>query len=809
MIKNYLKIALRNLMKYKFTSFINLFGLSIGFTCCLLIFIFITNELSFDKYNRNADRIYRVTRRFNSPEGKTYLNLGTIAPPFGPLIQNDFPDIQKITRLLPNGTTPIRYKEKIFNEEKVFFADENLFSVFDVAVTKGNPATALNDPFCVMLSEAMAKKYFGNDDPINKVIRQNNTTNYKVTGIYKSFPSNAHVHPEILLSFNTLKDSAVYGDKNLKTNFGNNSFFTYLLLPPNYPAEKIEAQFPAFIDKHFPTMPNQQLKPSKTTSLSLQKLADIHLRSHLDYEAEENGDIKNVYIFSVIALFILLIACINYMNLSTSRSVLRAREIGIRKAIGAERKEIIAQFLSESVLVTWIALLLSIVFTWLTLPWLNKISGQELSLSLIMNTKMILLLLLIPFFVGIISGLYPAFFMSSFQPVKVLKGILRIETGNISFRQVLVIAQFSISIILIIATAIVFQQQGYMQNKSLGYDREHIVTLPYDQALEPQFEAFRNDLLQNPAVKNVSRSSRIPTGRLLDAMNAAIPVGDTVAPIKADIKFLATDYDFIPTYGIQMAAGRNFSREYGTDTAAFIVNEVTIGLLGAKTPAEIIGKPFIYSNINGKIIGVMKDFHFESMHEHIIPMVLVLPTANQGAFNRVSVKIAGKDIPGGLAQLEKTWKRFLPETPYDYTFLDENFDRLYKAENRKGTLFTTFSFLAIFIACLGLFGLSTFTITQRVKEIGIRKVLGASVGTIVQMISKDFLKLVIIAAVIAFPIAWYAMDNWLQDFAYRIDISWWVFLAAAIIALVIALLTISFQAVKAALANPVKSLRTE
>ena len=809
MIKNYLKIALRNLMKYKFTSFINLFGLSIGFTCCLLIFIFITNELSFDKYNRNADRIYRVNRRFNSPEGKTYLNLGTIAPPFGPLIQNDFPDIQKITRLLPNGTTPIRYKEKIFNEEKVFFADENLFSVFDVAVTKGNPATALNDPFCVMLSEAMAKKYFGNDDPINKVIRQNNTTNYKVTGIYKSFPSNAHVHPEILLSFNTLKDSAVYGDKNLKTNFGNNSFFTYLLLPPNYPAEKIEAQFPAFIDKHFPTMPNQQLKPSKTTSLSLQKLADIHLRSHLDYEAEENGDIKNVYIFSVIALFILLIACINYMNLSTARSVLRAREIGIRKAIGAERKEIIAQFLSESVLVTWIALLLSIVFTWLTLPWLNKISGQELSLSLIMNTKMILLLLLIPFFVGIVSGLYPAFFMSSFQPVKVLKGILRIETGNISFRQVLVIAQFSISIILIIATAIVFQQQGYMQNKSLGYDREHIVTLPYDQALEPQFEAFRNDLLQNPAVKNVSRSSRIPTGRLLDAMNAAIPVGDTVAPIKADIKFLATDYDFIPTYGIQMAAGRNFSREYGTDTAAFIVNEVTIGLLGAKTPAEIIGKPFIYSNINGKIIGVMKDFHFESMHEHIIPMVLVLPTANQGAFNRVSVKIAGKDIPGGLAQLEKTWKRFLPETPYDYTFLDENFDRLYKAENRKGTLFTTFSFLAIFIACLGLFGLSTFTITQRVKEIGIRKVLGASVGTIVQMISKDFLKLVIIAAVIAFPIAWYAMDNWLQDFAYRIDISWWVFLAAAIIALVIALLTISFQAVKAALANPVKSLRTE
>lgn len=809
MIKNYLKIALRNLAKYKFTSFINLFGLSIGFTCCLLILIFITNELSFDRYNRNADRIYRVTRSFTSPEGKLWLHLGTIAPPFGPLIQNDFSDIQKITRLLPNGTTPLRYEDKIFNEEKVFYADENLFDVFDVAITKGNPKTALSDPFCAMLSETMAKKYFGSSDPMNKLIRQNNTTSYKVTGVYKPFPSNAHLHPDILFSFNTLKDSTVYGDENLKTNWGNNSFFTYLLLPPGYPADKIEAQFPAFLDKHFPTHSNQALKPSKTTSLTLQKLTDIHLRSHLDYEAEENGDIKRVYIFSAIALFILLIACINYMNLSSARSVLRAREIGIRKAIGAERKEIIAQFLSESVLVTWIALLLSILFTWLAIPWLNKMSGQELSVSLIMNWKMLMLLFLIPFAVGIISGLYPAFFMSSFQPVKVLKGILRVQTGNISFRQVLVVAQFSISIILIIATAIVFQQLSYMQKKSLGFNREHIVTLPYNDALSPQFETFRNELLQNPALKDVARSSRIPTGRLLDALDAAIPMGDTVEPVKADIKFVAADYDFIPTYGVQMAAGRNFSREYGTDTSSFIVNEATISVLGVKTAAEIIGKPFVYNGVRGKIIGVMKDFHFESMHERIIPLVLVLPTANQGYFNRMSVKIAGRDIPGGLARLEQTWKRFFPETPYDFTFLDENFDRLYKAENRQGTLFTTFSCLAIFIACLGLFGLSAFTINQRVKEIGIRKVLGASVGTIVQLISKDFLKLVVIAAVIAFPIAWYAMKTWLQDFAYRVDINWWIFIAAAIIAVLIALVTISFQAIKAAIANPVKSLRTE
>ncbi len=808
MIRNYLKIAFRNLAKYKFTSFINLFGLTIGFTCCLLILVFITNELSFDKYNQKADRIYRVTRKFNSPDGKQLLNLGTIAPPFGPLLVNDFPDIEKLTRLYPNANTPLRYEEKVFNEEKTFFADENLFSVFDVPVLKGNPATALSAPFCVMLSEQTAKKYFGNEDPIDKTIRENNTTNYKVTGVFKNFPSNSHIHPEVLFSFNTLRDSTVYGEENLKTNWGNNSFFTYILLPANYNTERISSQFPTFIDRHFPTQPNQVRKPSKTTSLSLQKLTDIHLRSHLDYEAEENGDINRVYIFSAIALFILLIACINYMNLSTARSVLRAREIGIRKAVGAERKEIITQFLSESVLVTWIALLFSIFFVWLCIPWLNQVSGQELNLSIILNFKMIALLFLVPFVVGILSGLYPAFFMSAFRPVKVLKGLIKVQTGNISFRQVLVVTQFAISIILIIATVIVFQQLGYMQNKSLGYDREHIVTLPNSDALNKRFDAFRNELMASSAIKDAGRSSRIPTGRLLDAMGAALPQGDTVAPLNADIKFIAADYDFITTYGIKMAAGRNFSREYGADTLSYIINEATLPLLNLRSADQAIGKPFAYAGVKGKIIGVTKDFHFESMHEHIIPLVMVLPV-DQGFYRRISVKISGKDIAGGIAQLQSTWKKFLPETPFEYTFLDENFAKLYQAENRQGTLFTTFSCLAIFIACLGLFGLSAFTITQRVKEIGIRKVLGASVTSIVGMISKDFLKLVLIAALIAFPVAWYAMDKWLQDFAYRVNINWWVFAVAGIMALLIALFTIGFQAVKAALANPVKSLRTE
>ncbi|MEO7766874.1 MAG: FtsX-like permease family protein, partial [Ferruginibacter sp.] len=463
----------------------------------------------------------------------------------------------------------------------------------------------------------------------------------------------------------------------------------------------------------------------------------------------------------------------------------------------------------ESVLVTFIALLLSLFFVWLAIPWLNKVSGQQLSLSLVFNWKMIPLLALVPFIVGIISGLYPAFFMSAFKPVKVLKGLIRVHTGNINFRQVLVVIQFSISIILIIATAIVFQQLNYMQTKSLGFNREHIVTLPYIGALSPQYEAFRNELLANPAIKDATRSSRIPTGRLLDAQDAALPVGDTVAPIKAEIKMVGADYDFIPTYGIKMAAGRNFSREYKGDTASFIINEATLSVLGVKTANEVVGKPLVYAMVRGKIIGVVQDFHFESMHEHIIPLVLLLPANGQDFYNRLSVKIAGKDIGGGLAQLEKTWKHFLPETPFSYTFLDENFDRLYQAETRQGRLFTTFSCLAILIACLGLFGLSAFTITQRVKEIGIRKVLGASIGNIVRMISKDFLKLVLIAAVIAFPVAWYAMSKWLQDFAYRVGISWWIFGAAGVVAFLIALLTISFQAIKAAVANPVDSLRTE
>jgi len=614
----------------------------------------------------------------------------------------------------------------------------------------------------------------------------------------------------MLVSFNTLRDSTVYGEQNLRTNWGNNSFFTYIILPKGYNIQNMKARFPAFLDKHMTDEygPN---KPSKFTSLDLQKLTDIHLYSHTDYEAEPNGDISRVWIFGAIALFILLIACINYMNLSTARSALRAREIGIRKVIGARRKEIIFQFLSESVLLCWVAIIIAGVLTYVMLPWLNKVSGQQLSFDILLKWQVIIPLLITPFIVGILSGIYPSLFMSSFQPVKTLKGLFNAHGSSINFRKVLVVFQFGISIALIITTMIVFQQLRYMQQASLGYDKEHILTLPYYPALNDQYESFRNTLLRNSNIKDVGRSSRIPTGRLLDGQGAQAPGNDSMVPVKADIRYVAADYDFIPTYGVHIVAGRNFSRDYGTDTASFILNEAAVRAVGWKSPQEAVGKNFKYGGQMGHIVGVTNDFHFESLHQTIAPLILVMPTPAQAAnsYGYLSIKISGGNIPSALATIKDTWQKFLPELPYQYTFLDENFAKLYEAEQRQGTIFIIFACLAIFIACLGLFGLSAFSITQRVKEIGVRKVLGANVSTIVALLSKDFLKLVLIAAIISFPIAWYAMHNWLQDFAYRINIQWWVFVVAGILAALIALITVSFQAIKAALANPVKSLRTE
>ena len=808
MIKNYLRIAIRNLLKYRFISFINLFGLTVGLTCCLLITAYILNELSYDKYNDKADNIYRVTRSFNNDNGVVSLNLSTVSPPFGYYFPSEFPEIKKMTRLLENGPIPARYNDKIFNERGMYFADENLFDVFSLRVVKGNPKAALSDPFSVMMTEETAKKYFGDEDPINKVIRFNSQFDCKVTGIYKAFPANSHLHPGMLMSFNTLKDSTIYGERNLRTNWGNNSFFTYLLLPAHYKAENLEKRFPAFLDKHMADQYKGKT-PSKLTKLGLQKLTDIHLYSHTDYEAEPNGDISRVYIFSAIALFILLIACINYMNLSTARSALRAKEIGIRKVVGARRKELILQFLSESILLCFAAIIIASVLTWTAIPWLNKASGQEISFNTLMQTKIFVPLLLTPFIIGTLSGLYPALFMSSFQPVKTLKGLFKVGGSTISFRKVLVVTQFAISIILIITTFIVFQQLHYIQTRALGFDKDRIITMNYTGEVSQKYEPFRTALLKNTSFRDITRSSRIPTGRLLDNSGASVMNGDTLQQVVTDIKYVNCDYDFISTFGIPLASGRFFSRNYGMDTLSYVLNQSAVKAIGWKSDQDAIGKDFKYGSTAGHVIGVIKDFHFESMHQAIVPIVLIMSSPANASYNNVSIKIGAGNTTAALTTLRSTWKEFFPETPFEYTFLDENFDKLYESEQRQATIFTVFACIAIFIACLGLFGLSAFSISQRIKEIGVRKVLGANISGIVGLLSKDFLKLVAFAALMAFPVAWYAMNNWLKDFAYRVNIQWWVFLLAGIIAALIAFVTVSFQAIKAAVANPVKSLRTE
>lgn len=811
MIKNYLRSAFRNIKRNPFISFINIFGLTVGLTCCLLILTYIINERSYDKFNKKANDIYRVTRIFYSGQGIENLHLSAVAPPFGPLLQSAFPDIEKVTRVLPNGISALKYKDKLFNEKNGFIADENFFDFFNVPMVKGDQKSALTEPYSVMMTEATAKKYFGDEDPINKTIQfDNNKHEFKVTGIYKAFPQNAHLHPDLLLSFSTLKDSSVYGEKQLETNFGNNAFYTYLLFPKNYNVSRVEAQLPNFLDNyvHLPGMPGN-VKTHQATKLTLQKLTDIHLTSHLDDEIEENGDIIRVYIFSAIALFILLIACINYMNLSTARSALRAKEIGIRKVIGAQRKEIISQFLSESILITWIALILAFVLTALVLPLINKLSNQVLSINSLLQWSVLLPVILLPFVIGLISGIYPALFMSSFVPVKVLKGILKVGSGNISFRKVLVVLQFSISIILIVATTVVYQQLQYVQDKDLGFNKDFILTMDFPNALTKQYQSFKNEIEKNAAVKNVGHSSRIPSGRLLDEQDAAVLQGGAMQTTKIDLKCIATDYDFIPTYGMQMASGRNFSKAFATDTSNYIINESAVQALGWKTAENAVGKDMRYGGIRGKVIGVVKDFHFESLHQQIIPLIMTLPSPNQSFNGKMSIKIDGHNVRSAMSTIESTWHKYAPEVPFDFTFLDSKFAQLYNSEQQQGSLFTIFSCIAIFIACLGLFGLSAFTITQRVKEIGVRKVLGASVPQIVTELSKDFLKLVLIAGIIALPVAWFVMNKWLLDFAFRISISWWVLALAAVIALIIAFATISFQSIKAALANPVKSLRSE
>ena len=816
MLQNYIKVALRSIFRNKLTAFINIAGLALAMMCSILIYLFVNDELHYDQYNSKADRTYRVTRNFLNREGVASLHLANVAPPIGPLVKNDFGEIEVMARAINYGLV-IGQEEngeltKNFSEDFLFVVEPDIFKIFDIAVKSGDAATALTRPFTVMLSEKTARKFFADGNALGKRLRANNQFDLEVTGVYEDFPVQAHWHPEYMVSFSTLDDTNIYGRTNLETNWGNNSFGTYILLEEGTDPKKVETAFPEFLNKHFGAFAKANFGAppdflaSKSTTLFLQKLTDIHLRSHLDDELEVNGNINNVYMMAVIGLFIVLIACFNFINLSTARATKRAKEVGMRKVVGAFKNQLIVQYLSESVMIAIFALILGLGFSKVSINWLNTFTGKSLSFSLMNDWPLLLGLIGFSIVVGILAGLYPALVLSGFKPALVLKGQQGSAKGNGLLRKSLVVAQFSISIVLLIATAITFQQLGYLNNRNLGYNKDQVVTLPYYDELSDSYESFYNELVKFSGIKILGRSSRIPTGRLLDSQGPPLIMkGDSLVNSTVTTKYVTVDFDFFKTYDIGFAAGRDFSKEIPTDdTLAFIVNESAAKSYGWKDLNDAINKDFNYGGTTGKLIGIVKDFHFESLHQQIVPLVFYI-----GNYNNISVKIAGTDMKQGMEHLERIWKEFLPKRPFSYTFLSDNYRKLYDDEQKQGQLFTIFSGLAIFIACLGLFGLATFNTLQRVKEIGIRKVLGASVPSILTLLSKEIVILILLANLLAWPLAWFFMNKWLDSFAYHIDMDLAIYFLSAIAAILLALVTVSTQTIRAAMTNPSNTLRYE
>lgn len=816
MLQNYIKVALRSIFRNKLTAFINIAGLALAMMCSILIYLFVNDELHYDQYNSKADRTYRVTRNFLNREGVASLHLANVAPPIGPLVKNDFGEIEVMARAINYGLV-IGQEEngeltKNFSENFLFVVEPDIFKIFDIAVKSGDAATALTRPFTVMLSEKTARKFFADGNALGKRLRANNQFDLEVTGVYEDFPVQAHWHPEYMVSFSTLDDTNIYGRTNLETNWGNNSFGTYILLEEGTDPKKVETAFPEFLNKHFGAFAKANFGAppdflaSKSTTLFLQKLTDIHLRSHLDDELEVNGNINNVYMMAVIGLFIVLIACFNFINLSTARATKRAKEVGMRKVVGAFKNQLIVQYLSESVMIAIFALILGLGFSKVSINWLNTFTGKSLSFSLMNDWPLLLGLIGFSIVVGILAGLYPALVLSGFKPALVLKGQQGSAKGNGLLRKSLVVAQFSISIVLLIATAITFQQLDYLNNRNLGYNKDQVVTLPYYNELSDSYESFYNELMKFSGIKILGRSSRIPTGRLLDSQGPPLIMkGDSLVNSTVTTKYVTVDFDFFKTYDIGFAAGRDFSKEIPTDdTLAFIVNESAAKSYGWKDLNDAINKDFNYGGTTGKLIGIVKDFHFESLHQQIVPLVFYI-----GNYNNISVKIAGTDMKQGMEHLERIWKEFLPKRPFSYTFLSDNYRKLYDDEQKQGQLFTIFSGLAIFIACLGLFGLATFNTMQRVKEIGIRKVLGASVPSILTLLSKEIVVLILLANLLAWPLAWFFMNKWLDSFAYHIDMDLDIYFLSAIAAILLALVTVSTQTIRAAMTNPSNTLRYE
>ena len=801
MFRNYVKTAWRNLRKNRLFSFINILGLSIGIATFFIIMLYVQDEMSYDRFNKNADNIARVVFHANLNGG--IINESVVMPPVAKTMKKDFPEVQDATRMLNMGTPKVKYKDKIFKDDRSALVDPNFFSIFTLPMIEGDATKALQQPHTIVLTQTTAKKYFGNENPIGKILEFGSSKDI-VTGVIEDIPDNAHFHFDM---FGSLVD---FDDANADT-WLSGGYHTYLLLKPHSDIKKIEARFPDMVAKYMgPQMQrqmgltlNQFTSKGNSLGFALQPLKDIHLNSNTSNEFEPGGNVTYVYIFGGVAIFMLIVACINFINLSTAGASKRAKEVGVRKVAGSGKLQLISQFLSESILITFFALLIAFVLLRLALPAFNNISGKHLSF----DVKSILPFIGLGLLVGIIAGIYPAFYLSSFKPIAVLKGRLTTSHKSFGLRSGLVVFQFFISVALIIGTIVVYQQMKYIQNKDIGYSKEQLLTIPNSYVLGKEERVYKQQMLQDPRIVNATISGYKPAGPSNYNNALAYPQGNDNLVVSGNE--YNVDENYIPTFGMTMVSGRNFSKAFATDSTGIILNETAAHALGWDNMSAV-GKTIIRQNSNRgadvpfHVIGVVKNFNFKSLHEAISPLYMSLNPESGLIF-----KIKTTDVAGLLATMKKNWDAYQTGEPFTYSFMDDLFSKTYSAEQKTGVILNTFSILIILVACLGLFGLVTYTAEQRTKEIGIRKVLGASITQVTQMLSKEFLKLVLIASFIAFPVAWWGMNKWLQSFAYRIDIHWWVFVVAGIAALLIALLTVSFQAIKAALANPVKSLRTE
>ena len=787
MLKNYLKIALRNIRKHPGYSVINIAGLAIGLACCLFILIWVLDELSYDKFHENSPYLYRVEEN-QYYSGRVYHV--TVTPyPLAPALKQDFPEIIEATQYVGVGGQLLRYGEKAFFETGIKAVAPAFFRMFTFPFVKGDSASALDDPFSLVISEEIAEKYFGEEDPIGKAFSINNRYDMKVTGVMKDVPHNSYLQFNIVIPYALLEKVGAVND-----SMGSNSIFTFVQLQKGASLQQVNEKIRGFIKKHV---------PDSVTELELALYPRIHLHQYFGY-GRDMGQIKYVYMFSVIALFVLLIACINFMNLSTARSANRAREVGVRKVAGALKSHIIQQFYGESVIYAFIALAFAMIIVVLLMSPFNNLSGKELSLGILGSGMILAGFIGVTLFTGLVAGSYPALFLSSFQPVRVIKGSLKSGTGSTLFRRILVVIQFALSVFLIIWTVVVYNQLQYMKKRDVGFKRENMVYIPMRGQTGRFYTALKDALARDSRILGVTGSSHLPSQIGSNSSGADWDGKDQDQVVL--IGMSSVDYGYIETTGIELTEGRSFSREYGTDqTEAFIVNEEVAKLMGKES---VVGERFSFAGREGRIIGVMKNFHFESFRNKIEPLAVYMRPPDQG-FSYTLFRIPPENISASLDFVRETWQKVIPDFPFEYRFLVDDFEYYYRSEERMGDLLKYFSILAVFIACLGLFGLASFTAEQRTKEIGIRKVLGASAPQITLLLCREFFVLVLLANIISWPVAYFVMKNWLQDFAYRTGLGAFTFVLTMVLALIIALLTVSFQAVKAAVANPVDALKYE